>query len=57
MLVIHYDTEKYKAKMYWSPQPTKVVDTLYRPYDRPMNPLMTIFSNIQGSLERADHTN
>ena len=27
------------------------------PYDMPMNPLMTIFRNIQGWLERAYHLN
>ena len=47
MLVIHYDRKKYKAKRYWSPQPTEAEDTLYMTYDRPMNPLMTIFRNIQ----------
>ena len=57
MLVTPYDTEKVKAKSYWSPLPTEAEHTLYRPYDRPMNPLMTIFRNIQGWLEWADHQN
>ena len=57
MLVTTYDTEKYKAKRYHTLQPTEAEDTMNRPYDRPMNHLMTIFRNIQGWLERADHQN
>ena len=40
-----------------SPLPSQAEHTLYRPYGRPMNPLMTIFRNIQAWLERADHLN
>ena len=57
MLVTPYDTEKYKAKSYWSPKPTETDNAIYRAYDRPMNPLITIFRNIQGWLERAYHLN
>ena len=55
MLVTPYDTEKFKAKSYWSPPPTEAENTLYKPYDMPMNPLMTIFRTIKGWLERADN--
>ena len=54
MFVTPYDTEKYKAKMNWSPQPTEAEVTLYRTYDRPMNPLTAIFRNIQ-RLARKGH--
>ena len=57
MLVNPYDMQKYNAKRYWSPQPTEAEDTLYRPYDKPMNTLLNIFRNIQGWLELATHPN
>ena len=57
MLVTPYDTEKFKAKSYGLPLPTEAEHTRYRPYVSPMNRLMTIFRNIQGWLERADHPN
>ena len=47
MLVIPYEIVKYKTMKYWIPLHKEAKDTLYRPYNRPMNPLIHIFSNIQ----------
>ena len=49
MLMITYGTKKYKPKDHGQNCP-RSEDILFMPYEGLMNPLMTIFINIQGWL-------